>query len=301
MLDVSMIDRMTAPHVTRLTALRFRFRIPAVILGFLLAGCGAPTPTIYVVSSDMHTIRAYTSAGVQTGPTITVPTQIQGIAVDAAGKIYVSGFDNTVTTYTAAGARTTPTITGLRGPMGVVVDPGGKIYVANLDDNTVTTYAPDGTPTTPTITGVMNPMGLALDAAGKIYVAAFVDSTITAYTSAGVKSTPTITGLNSPGAFAVDAKGNIYVADGPLEAYNADGTQTPALTPPKVSDAVGVAIDGAGKIYVISSPKFDPSTLRTYNADGTPSTPTIAGLPGQITYKIDRSTNGTSAPSIAVH
>jgi hypothetical protein len=116
-----------------------------------------------------------------------------------------------------------------------------------------------------------------------------------------VKSTPAITGLNSPGAFAVDAKGNIYVADGPLEAYNADGTQTPALTPPKVSDAVAVAIDGTGKIYVISSPKFDPSTLTTYNADGTPSTPTIAALPGRITYKIDKSTNGTSTPSIAVH
>jgi sugar lactone lactonase YvrE len=209
-----------------------------------------------------------------------------------------------VTTYTAAGARTTPTITGLHGPIGIVVDPGGKIYVANLDDNTVTTYAPDGTPTTPTITGVMNPMGLALDGAGKIYVADFVDNAITAYTSDGVKSTPALTGLNGPGAFAADAKGNIYVADGPLETlevYNADGTQTPALTPPKVSNAAGVAIDDTGKIYVISTPNSGPSTLTTYNADGTPSTPTIAALPGKITYKIDKSTNGTSTPIIAVH
>ncbi len=67
-----------------------------------------------------------------------------------------------MTTYTAAGVPTTPTITGLNGPSGIAVDAAGKIYVTNTGNNTLTTYTTAGVPTTPTITGLNGPYGVAV-------------------------------------------------------------------------------------------------------------------------------------------
>jgi serine/threonine-protein kinase len=118
-------------------------------------------------------VTTYGANGAPTPPTIggTGYPALCGVAVDAAGKIFVAsgGCDffgapgnNTVTTYTAAGAQTTPTITGLSDPEGVVVDPAGKLYVANAGNNTVTTYFANGTRATPTITGLSDPLGIAV-------------------------------------------------------------------------------------------------------------------------------------------
>ena len=65
----------------------------------------------------------YTAGGVPTTPTITGPySPDDAVAVDAAGKIYVTNTgNNTLTTYTATGMSTTPTITGLNGPYGLAV------------------------------------------------------------------------------------------------------------------------------------------------------------------------------------
>src|SRR5271165_2007269 len=120
------------------------FRLPtAATLALLLVACSsASAPKIYIGSGLGHTIKTYTAAGVQTTPTITLPHELQAMAVDAAGKIYVVESDDTVTTYTAAGVKTTPTITGLRGPSAIAVDAAGKIYVAEMDK--VTTYTAAG-------------------------------------------------------------------------------------------------------------------------------------------------------------
>lgn len=98
------------------------------------------------------------------------------------------------------------------------------------------------------------------------YVARGAENTLTTYTAAGLQITPTITQLS-------DQAWTFFV----------------------------VAIDGAGKIYVLSSiPASDGGILKTYNADDTPGAPTIMGLPGKLTVKLDRSNNGTSLPILAV-
>jgi len=285
----------------------FGFRLPGTAaLALLLAACSdANAPKIYVASWLSHTIKTYNAAGVQTTPTITLPHELEAMAVDAAGKVYVVESDDTtktdtITTYNAAGAPATPTITGLRCASALAVDASGKIYVANGCDGTVTAYTPAGEKTAPTITGLGTPQGIAVDAAGKIYVFNFDNNTVTTYTAAGVKTSPTITWLS--GLLAVDASGKIYAegSDGSFEAYKADGTRTPTIALPKDS-VIDLAIDGAGKIYILrSATTGNQSILTTYNADGTPSTPTIPGLPGSITVKFDRSTSGTSLPILAV-
>lgn len=104
------------------------------------------------------TVMTYNSNGTQTTPTITFPQTLiptGGIAVDAAGKIYVTNdrVGDSVTTYNPDGTRATPTITAAFGaePSGIALDAFGKIYVVNLGNKNVTTYNPDGTQTTPRI------------------------------------------------------------------------------------------------------------------------------------------------------
>jgi sugar lactone lactonase YvrE len=291
--------------------------LESIMLGFRLAGCAALTllltacsdanaPKIYVASWLGQTIKAYNAAGVQTNPTITLPHELEAMVVDSSGKLYVAEPDATTKTqsivsYDAAGLAARPIITGLRCVSGIALDAGGKLYVENGCDGTVTVYSTTGVQTGAAITGLGTPQGIAVDAAGKIYVFNFDDNTLTTYTAGGVKTTPSIAGLS--GLFAVDASGKIYAAgtDGTLEVYKADGSQIPSIAMPKGSEVLDAAIDGAGKIYVLSSVTgSNQSTLTTYNPDGTPSTPTISALPGTSAVKIDRSSLGTSTPMIAV-
>jgi sugar lactone lactonase YvrE len=283
------------------------FRLAAsAALALLLAACSdTNAPKIYVASWLGHTIKTYNAAGVQTNPTITLPHDLEAMVVDSSGKLYVAEPDATtktdsIVTYDAAGLAASPIVSGLRCLSGIALA-GGKLYVANSCEGTVTAYSTTGVQTGPAITGLGTPEGIAADAAGKIYVFNFDDNGLTTYTPAGVKTTPSIAGLSE--LFAVDASGKIYAAgtDGTLEAYGADGGQIPTIAVPKGSDVLDVALDGAGKIYVLSSVAGSKqSNLTTYNPDGTPSTPTITGLPGTLAVKIDRSTLGTSTPMVAV-
>jgi hypothetical protein len=196
-----------------------------------------------------NTVATYDSNGAQTTPTITIAGMFPslGIAVDAAGKIYVlSG--NVVKTYNPDGTQTTPTITADSPGVfasGIAVDAAGKIYVTS--GNTVTTYNPNGTQTTPTI-AVNGPAGIAVDAAGKIYVTSGSNNSIvTTYNPDGTQTTPTITaGLNQPLGIAVDAAGKIYVANGgnsTVTTYNPNGTQTtPTITAGLNGPPSGIAV-----------------------------------------------------------
>jgi hypothetical protein len=128
-----------------------------IALYAITAIAAQPTPTpsaaskVYVIVGD--SVETYTAAGVRTTPTITQGLNAPGsLAVDAAGKIYVTNLgNNSVTTYTPEGVQTTPTIGGLYRPFAVAVDAAGKIYVSG--DYAVTTYTANGARTTPTISG----------------------------------------------------------------------------------------------------------------------------------------------------
>lgn len=150
------------------------------------------------------TVITFDKSGKQIKPTIMGTGAIGRVAVDAAGKIYVTNSDtNTLHTYLPNGKPTTPTITaGLSGPGPVRVDGSGKIYVGNGTGNSITTYNPDGTQTTPTI-AVNSPDGLGLAANGNIYVTDSTDNSALAFNAVGTPIAPTITGLPTPTGIAV--------------------------------------------------------------------------------------------------
>jgi sugar lactone lactonase YvrE len=200
-----------------------------------------------------------------------------GIVVDASGNSYVSDFFNhTIRMVTPAGVATT--LAGLAG-------------VPGSDDGT------NGT------ARFNNPSGLAMDAAGNIYVADTGNNVIRVMTPAGVVTTlagsPGVFGnqdgtgsgaqFNAPAAVALDAASNVYVADtGNFEVrkitpaavvttvagnsqmagyFDAPGTNA------SFGGISGIAVDGAGNIYVADTPNL---VLRKITPGGAVST--LAGL-----------------------
>ena len=139
-----------------------------------------------------------------------------GIAIDAAGTLYVSEeagnkirkitADGAVTTLAGSGVAGATDATGtaatFRAPSGIAVDPNGYIYVADRDNNKIRKISPAGVVTTfagsgadgsndgtGTTASFYHPTGVAIDKLGNIYVANTDYSNIRKITPDGVVTT----------------------------------------------------------------------------------------------------------------
>jgi len=180
----------------------------------------------------------------------------QSVAVDRTGNVYVADSRNsTIRKITAAGVVTTLAgIAGMPGsadgtgsaarfddPAGVAADDAGNVYVADSFNRTIRKITPSGAVTTlagsPGVVGSADgtgaaasfyiPTGVAVDRAGDVYVTDTGNFNIRKITAAGSVSTLAgTTGVggsadgvgsaaqfNMPVGIAVDGAGNVYVAD----------------------------------------------------------------------------------------
>ena len=252
---------------------------------------------IYVADSGNDTIRKVTPAGVVTtlagdaSITDTFNRPIggsadgtghsarfagpSGVAVDSAGNVFVADTGNsTIRQVTPAGVVTTLAGWGpgstdgpgrtarFCGPSGVAVDGAGNVFVADQNNETIRRVTPAGMVTT--LAGLANnpgsadgtgsaarfsgPSGVAVDCAGNVYVADFWNQTIRKVTPACVVTT--LAGL-------AGIQGS------------ADGTGSAA----RFWDPSGVAVDGAGNVYVAA---FWNQTIRKVTPAGVVTT--LAGL-----------------------
>ncbi len=271
---------------------------------------------IYVADRDNNRIRKITPDGVVstlagsgiygfadgTGTSAQFKTP-SGVAVDAAGNVYVGDTGNhrirkitsagVVSTLAGSGTAGFAEGTGIAaqfsGPSGVAVDAAGNIYVTDASNHRIRKITSSGEVST--LAGSSSgfadgtgsaaqfyyPYGVAVDAAGNIYIGDNSNNRIRKITSAGVVSTLAGSGIfgfadgtgtaaqfKFPNGVAVDAAGNIYVADvhnhrirkitssgevstlaGSTSGF-ADGTGSAA----RFSYPNGVAVDASGNIYV---------------------------------------------------
>jgi sugar lactone lactonase YvrE len=176
-----------------------------------------------------------------------------GVAIDAAGNVYVADTDNhkirkitpegEVTTLAGNGSAGSSNGNGtearFRDPSGVALDASGNVYVADSGNNMIRKITPEGVVTTlaggsagssdgpGTEAKFSHPEGIAVDASGNVYVADSWNHRIRKITPSGVVSTlagSRISGssdgngiaasFNFPSGVAVDASGNVYVAEG---------------------------------------------------------------------------------------
>jgi uncharacterized protein (TIGR03437 family) len=179
-----------------------------------------------------------------------------GVAVDAAGNLYIAEFSNNRVRKVAtdgnistlagngvsgfSGDSGQATSAQLNGPQGVAVDSAGNVYIADTANNRVRKVAPDGFITTVAgngAAGVSGDGGLAVNAL-----------------------------VGNPVAVAVDSVGNVYIADGSARVrklflsgiittiagagtrgYSGDGGSAPNA---RLNGPSAVAVDGAGSVWV---------------------------------------------------
>jgi sugar lactone lactonase YvrE len=285
-LDVGNVTSMTLDCLGADTTYYYRVR------AYDSAGAGASSSAITVTTSASINVPALFAFSTLAGEALCSGrndgmcgaarfSNPSGTAADNAGNLYVADTDNHTIRKIVASTGAVTTLAGLAGTSG----------------------SADGSGSTARFN---NPSGLTVDGAGNVYVADTMNNTLRKVTASGVVST--LAGLpgtagNADGAgsaalfmgpqgLAIDGRGNLYVADTNNHTIRKVVLSTCQVTTvaglagnPGSTDGVGsqgrfnfpegVAVDGAGNIYVADA---ENQTIRKISSSGLVST--VAGLAG---------------------
>jgi uncharacterized protein (TIGR03437 family) len=225
----------------------------------------------------------------------------QGIAVDAAGNLYIPDYNNhrvrkvntsgIISTVAGSGALLDSgdggpaTSAGVRFPVSVAVDSAGNLYIAELLSARVRKVSPGGTITTfagsgglgssgdggPATSATFNaPFALAVDSAGNVYIADSTAARVRKVNAAGI-----ITTVAGNGGHGSSADG------GPATSASLDPT--------------GIAVDSAGNIFIsdqnsrvrkVSTAGIITTVAGTgvsgFSGDGGPATSALISTPNDV-------------------
>ncbi|MCU1257845.1 MAG: repeat containing protein [Bryobacterales bacterium] len=213
----------------------------------------------------------------------------QGVAVDSSGNIYIADTSN----YVIRKVGTNGNISTIAGQQA-----GGS----------GSGYGGDGGPGTSAF--LSHPVGMAFDAAGNLYIADSTNNLIRMLTPGGTITSvagsfnfgfsgdgglATSARLNNPDAVAIDRAGNLYIADAGnnrirkvtaatgiittiagTSTFGFSGDGGPAVSA-KLNAPRGVAVDGAGNVYIAD---FFNHRVRVVGTNGIISTVAGTGVAG---------------------
>ena len=155
--------------------------------------------------------------GVQTTVSASGLNQLLGVAVDAAGDVFIADTYNSparVVKVPAGGGAQTTVGSGLCAPTGVAVDGAGNVFIADYCNYRVVEVPAGGGPQTIVpVSGLSKPHGVAVDGAGDVFITDYFNSRVVEVTPSGVQTTVPASGLSEPIAVAVDGAGDVFIAD----------------------------------------------------------------------------------------
>jgi sugar lactone lactonase YvrE len=210
------------------------------------------------IKSNVLTI-AFGFAGDGGGATLAQLAGPAGVAVDSSGNLYIATYadnrirkvdsKNSISTFAGnsgygfAGDGGPATSAQLSAPRGIAVDSSGNVYLADRWNNRIrkiaggnlSTIAGNGLGSfggdggSPANAQLSAPDGVAIDKTGNVYISDFLNNRVRMVSPAGVIST---------------------VAGNGLSGFSGDGG---AATSAQLSQPAGLAIDGAGNLYIADS------------------------------------------------
>ena len=253
--------------VTKMTYSLTVIRLPLMTLSYTSPHTYLKGVAIGPLTPDSQNIigAPYNNTPVTLISTINTPT---GIAVDAAGNLYVGDDQDHEIFDLPAGASSALTLnsyspgsTYIYSPDGIAVDnKAGNIYFADGVQPYPNTYASSALSVLHagryqyTGSGFSHPAGLAVDAGGDLFVADLGNNAIKEI-MAGTGTIITLaSNLNGPSGVAVDGAGNVYFTDtkNNLVKMIPAGSTAPISigTGSTYSLPIGIAVDGSGNVYV---------------------------------------------------
>ena len=136
-----------------------------------------------------------------------------GVAVDAAGNVYVADLGNdAVKKIAVSGGATTTLHSGYSSPTGVGVDASGNVFVVDAT-NTLYELPATGAAQVTVATGFVSPQSVTVDPAGNIYIANAGGNTIQKVFAGTTTVTLYPYTFFYPTGIAVDNKGDVLIAD----------------------------------------------------------------------------------------
>ena len=265
---------------------------------------------LYGVPVTGSTVASLVSSGLST------PT---GIAVDAAGDLYISNYGNNTVSLLPAASGTlfgqtvtastlmtlVPAAAGLSQPEGIALDAAGNLYISERTGAIAVLPVANGALfgrsvtadaiTTIVSSGLNTDFNLAFDAAGNLYIANQGTGSVLVLPMAsgtlyGVPVTAdtlatVVSGLNTPVGLAFDSAGDLYVSDwgtatvsvlpqasGTLYGTNVTANTLATLVSSGVQGPTGLAFDGTADLYIAdhtaSGMDVLPSVMGTLPASG---------------------------------